>query len=130
MEGFRTIASALTVKEPESGVADVAAGVIRRVGVSLVRFWREEYWKNFEQKLVRVLDGWIPGYADPRRNGAYKRIAKQSRTEFQEALRSEEVKVLLLLATYERVRLAQPSLPDPSEEAIVETKAALAPYIV
>jgi hypothetical protein len=129
MDGFRAIASAESVDELESGVADFASRIVRRVGVGVVREWREKHWSGFQQDIVTALDEWIPGYRDARNEGRYKRIAKENRSAFNEAMRSREVKVMLTLATYERVRLAAPELPSPSNELISQAETILAPYI-
>jgi hypothetical protein len=129
MDGFKAIALAESVEELENGVADFELRIIRRVGVSVVHEWREKHWNGFQQEIVTALDDWIPGYRNARSEGKYKRIAKDNRSAFKEAMRSREVKATLALATYERVRLAAPSLPNPSKELISEAEGILAPYI-
>jgi predicted nucleic acid-binding protein len=129
MDGFRAIASAASPTELESGVADFSARVVRKVGVNLAHEWRQFHWRGFEQDVVKALDDWIPGYQQARNDGKLKRIAKTDRDLFKEAMRSRDIRVMLTLATYERVRLADSQLPDPSNESTAEAEATLANYI-
>jgi hypothetical protein len=129
IDGFRAIASASSVEELEHGVFDHASQVIRRVGISTVHDWRVMHWRDFQEQIVIALDDWIPGYRDARAEGKFKRIPKQNKSAFQDATRSREVKVMLTLATYERVRLAGSDLPNPSNEQIAKAESLLAPYI-
>ena len=129
IDGYKAIATAQSATELERGVADSVAGVVRRVGVSVVSEWREMHWKGFQRELVDALEEHIPGYRKAREKGKYKRIARQNRSAFEEAMRSPEVKRMLARYTYERVRLASPEIPDPNDELVLKAEAALAPYI-
>ena len=129
IEGFRAIAQATSASELETGVKDYEAKVIRRVGVSTVSVWRDLHWAGFAREIVQTLHQWIPGYQAARSRGSFKRMGKTNREPFKAAMRSEEIKTSLLLATYARTSLKETTTSEPTKEAIESARLALRPYL-
>ncbi|WP_158822445.1 hypothetical protein [Granulicella sp. S156] len=129
IDGFRAIAGASTQQELESGVDDIASRTRRTVKVGLVHDWREEHWRGFQTDVIDALNDQIPGYADARAQGRFVRLAKEARVPFRDAMRSREIKVMTMMATYERTRWLHNGPISPASEVASRLEILLAPYI-
>jgi hypothetical protein len=129
LDGFKAIAQARHAKELETGVSDYEARVVRRIGVDLISRWREIHWKGFASEVVHILDEWIPEYESARQKGKREKLAKDNREPFKDAMRSDEIRIPLLFATFERTKLKVESVILPTPEATELAKMALKPYL-
>jgi len=128
-DGFKATAQATSKTELESGVQNFTEGLVRKVNIPFLAAWRGYQWKDFEQKIIGVVDQYVAGYKDARLKNRMKQANATERADLAAIIQSADIQDGIYKTIFVRALLVgnQPNRePTPAELSTV--KKQLQPY--